>query len=215
MTVEFHVTKLRRQSSYRHACGSTTEVDRHAKPAAQRACANKEVDMKIVVIGGTGLIGAKTVKSPRAGPRGRRRVADDAASTPSPVKAWRKRSRGAQVVVDVANSPSFEDAAVLEFFADLRPQPARCRSGGGVPSRRAVRRRHRALPESGYFRAKMAQEKLIEVRDSLHDRALDAVLRIPRRHRPVGDRGRTRFGCPGVRADRRVRRRAPRLPISQ
>ena len=70
---------------------------------------------------------------------------------------------GAQVVVDVANSPSFEDEAVHGVLRDVGPQPAGRGSGRG-------RRHHVALSvvgtdrmlESGYFRAKMAQEKLIK-----------------------------------------------------
>ena len=72
--------------------------------------------MKIVVIGGTGLIGSKLVAlPPPAGPRSACRPRRIPASTRSPAKACRSAGRRA-VVVDVANSPSFEDAAVLKFF---------------------------------------------------------------------------------------------------
>jgi uncharacterized protein YbjT (DUF2867 family) len=119
--------------------------------------------MKIVVIGGTGLIGSKTVANLRKG--GHDVVAASPKSgvdtiTGAGVKAV---VAGAQVVIDLANSPSFEDKAVLEFFQASGRNLLPAEAAAGV-------RHHVALsivgadrsPEIGYFRAKVAQEKLIE-----------------------------------------------------
>ena len=119
--------------------------------------------MKIVVIGGSGLIGANVV--------GRlRRIGQEvmAASPASGVNSvtgegLAEALAGAQVVVDVANSPSFEDKAALEFFEKAGHNLMPAEKAAGV-------RHHLALsvvgtertPEIGYFRAKMAQEKLIK-----------------------------------------------------
>ena len=92
----------------------------------------------------------------------------------------------------MANSPSFEDKAVLEFFETSGRNLLAAEAAAGVKHHVAlsVVGTERLL-DSGYFRAKMAQEKLIKaVRHSLHDRARHAVLRVPRRHRPVGHRRR-------------------------
>lgn len=118
--------------------------------------------MKIVVIGGTGLIGSKTVD------RLRRRGHEAFAAAPSSGvdtltgNGLDQALKGADVVIDVANSPSFEDRAVLEFFET---------SGRNLMAagKRAGVRHHVALSvvgtdrlaASGYFRAKIAQEKLI------------------------------------------------------
>jgi len=118
--------------------------------------------MKIVVIGGTGLIGSKTVAILRQGGH-------------EVVAAWPKNGintitgeglkgamAGAQVVIDLANSPSFEDKAVLEFFETSGRNLLPAEAAAGV-------RHHVALSivaidrtDNGYFRAKVAQEKLIE-----------------------------------------------------
>src|SRR5437764_775845 len=119
--------------------------------------------MKIVVIGGTGLIGSKTVTILRQG--GHEVVA---ASPKSGINAitgegLKEAVAGAQVVIDLANSPSFEDKAVLEFFETSGHNLLAAEAAAGV-------RHHVALsivgtdrtPDNGYFRAKVAQEKLIE-----------------------------------------------------
>jgi uncharacterized protein YbjT (DUF2867 family) len=118
--------------------------------------------MKIVVIGGTGLIGSKLVDILRA--RGHEAVA---ASPNSGVNTLTGEGldaalAGADVVVDVANSPSFADDAVLAFFTT---------SGHNLlaAARKAGVKHHVALSvvgterlaQSGYFRAKIAQERLI------------------------------------------------------
>ncbi|HTI16517.1 MAG TPA: SDR family oxidoreductase [Trinickia sp.] len=119
--------------------------------------------MKIVVIGGTGLIGSKTVRILR---QGNHEVV--AASPKSGVNSitgegLQQAMAGAQVVIDLANSPSFEDKAVLEFFETSGRNLLAAEAAAGV-------RHHVALsivgidrtPDNGYFRAKVAQEKLIE-----------------------------------------------------
>lgn len=118
--------------------------------------------MKIVVIGGTGLIGSKLVAILRA--RGHEAVAASPASGVNTLtgEGLDEALRGAQVVVDVANSPSFEDRAVLEFFQTSGRNLLAAEASAGV-------KHHVALSvvgtdrlgESGYFRGKMAQEKLI------------------------------------------------------
>jgi len=118
--------------------------------------------MKIVVIGGSGLIGSKVVDRLRAG--GHDVLAASPASGVNTLtgEGLDQALEGAQVVLDVANSPSFEDQAVLEFFQT---------SGRNLlaAGRKAGVRHHLALSvvgtdrltESGYFRAKIAQEALI------------------------------------------------------
>jgi uncharacterized protein YbjT (DUF2867 family) len=119
--------------------------------------------MKIVVIGGSGLIGSKLVTKLRE--HGHEAVA---ASPDSGVNTLTGEGladvlRGASVVVDVSNSPSFEDAAVLNFFVTSTRNLLTYEAAAGVGH-------HVALSvvgtdrlfESGYFRAKIAQEKLIK-----------------------------------------------------
>lgn len=119
--------------------------------------------MKIVVIGGSGLIGAKLVKILRE--RGHEVLAASPSSGFNTVTGMgvSEALHGAQVVVDVANSPSFEDTAVLEFFTKSGRNLLAAEAAAGV-------RHHVALSvvgtdrllASGYFRAKLAQEELIQ-----------------------------------------------------
>jgi uncharacterized protein YbjT (DUF2867 family) len=119
--------------------------------------------MKIVVIGGTGLIGSKTVAILRRG--GHEVVAASPNSGVNTItgEGLKEVLTGAQVVIDLANSPSFEDKAVLEFFQTSGRNLLAAETAAGV-------RHHVALsivgtdrsPDNGYFRAKVAQEKLIE-----------------------------------------------------
>ena len=119
--------------------------------------------MKIVVIGGTGLIGSKTVAILRQG--GHEVVAASPKSGINSItgEGLKTALAGAQVVIDLANSPSFEDKAVLEFFETSGRNLLPAEAAAGV-------RHHVALsivgtdrsPEIGYFRAKVAQEKLIQ-----------------------------------------------------
>jgi uncharacterized protein YbjT (DUF2867 family) len=122
-------------------------------------------DMKIVVIGGSGLIGSKLVT--RLGEHGHEAVA---ASPDSGVDTLTgdglaEALEGASVVVDVSNSPSFEDAAVLEFFETSTRNLLAAEAAAGVQHHVALSVvGTERLSESGYFCAKIAQEKLI--RDS-------------------------------------------------
>lgn len=119
--------------------------------------------MKIVVIGGSGLIGTNLVSRLRQ--MGHEVVAASPASGVNTVtrEGLAEALSGAQVVVDVANSPSFEDKAVLEFFERSGRNLLAAEAAAGV-------RHHVALsvvgternPESGYLRAKLAQENLIK-----------------------------------------------------
>lgn len=119
--------------------------------------------MKIVVIGGTGLIGSKAVVILRQ--NGHEVVAASPRSGINSItgEGLKEAVAGAQVVIDLANSPSFEDKAVLEFFEASSRNLLAAEAAAGV-------RHHVALsivgidrtPANGYFRAKVVQEKLIE-----------------------------------------------------
>jgi uncharacterized protein YbjT (DUF2867 family) len=123
----------------------------------------KESNMKIVVIGGTGLIGSKVVT--KLGERGYEVVA---ASPNSGVNTLTGEGlaevlEGASVVVDVSNSPSFEDAAVMEFFETSTRNLLTYEEAAGVGHHVALSVvGSDRLPNSGYLRAKIAQEKLIK-----------------------------------------------------
>lgn len=119
--------------------------------------------MKIVVIGGTGLIGSKVVDNLRK--LGHEAVAASPSKGVNAVtgEGLADALQGAAAVVDVSNSPSFEDADVLNFFTASTRNLLEAASKAGV--------RHYValsivgtdgLPQSGYMRAKVAQEKLIK-----------------------------------------------------
>ena len=118
--------------------------------------------MKIVVIGGTGLVGSKVVA--QLGEHGHEAVAASPSTGVNAVTGagLREVLEGADVVVDVSNSPSFEDEAVLEFFAASTANLLAAEAAAGVG-------RHVALSvvgtqrmgDKGYFKAKSAQERLI------------------------------------------------------
>jgi len=119
--------------------------------------------MKIVVIGGTGLIGSKLVNKLRE--RGHEPVAASPNSGVNTLtgEGLAKVLKGASVVVDVSNSPSWEDAAVMKFFETSTRNLLDYEAAAGVGHHVAlsVVGTERLL-ESGYFRAKMAQENLIK-----------------------------------------------------
>jgi uncharacterized protein YbjT (DUF2867 family) len=119
--------------------------------------------MKIVVIGGTGLIGSKTVAILRQGGHEVVAAAPKSGINTITGEGLKQAMADTQVVIDLANSPSFEDKAVLQFFETSgRNLLAAEAAAGGI-------RHHVALSivgidrsDNGYFRAKVAQEKLIE-----------------------------------------------------
>jgi uncharacterized protein YbjT (DUF2867 family) len=119
--------------------------------------------MKIVVIGGTGLIGSNLVKTLRTKGHEVLAASPDSGVNTLTGEGLPEALTGAQVVVDVANSPSFEDAAVLKFFETAGTHLLAAEALAGV-------RHHVALsivgadhlPDSGYLRAKVAQERLIK-----------------------------------------------------
>ena len=119
--------------------------------------------MKIVVIGGTGLIGSKLVPGLRAQGHEAVPAALDTGVNTLTGEGLADAMAGAAVVVDVANSPSFEDAAVLEFFetstSNLLAAAAAAQVGHYAALSVVGTER---LQQSGYFRAKAAQEQLIE-----------------------------------------------------
>jgi uncharacterized protein YbjT (DUF2867 family) len=119
--------------------------------------------MKIVVIGGSGLIGKKLVNNLRQ--LGHEVVAASPSSGVNTItgEGLAEALVGAQVVVDVANSPSFEDQAALEFFetSGRNLLGAEATAGVGHHVALSVVNADR-LPDSGYMRAKIAQEKLIK-----------------------------------------------------
>jgi uncharacterized protein YbjT (DUF2867 family) len=132
-------------------------------PEASPVIDKGESAMKIVVIGGTGLIGSKTVAILRQGGHEVLAASPNSGVNTITGEGLKEALAGAQVVVDLANSPSFEDKAVLEFFQTAGRNLHAAEKAAGV-------QHHVALsivgtdrtPENGYFRAKVAQEKLIE-----------------------------------------------------
>jgi len=119
--------------------------------------------MKIVVIGGTGLIGAKLVS--RLRPKGHEVVVASPSTGVNAVtgEGLVKALADARVVVDVANSPSFEDKPVMEFFEKSGRNLLPAEAAAGVKHHVALSVVGTdGLQESGYFRAKLVQENLIK-----------------------------------------------------
>src|SRR5215217_8824917 len=118
--------------------------------------------MKIVVIGGTGLIGSKVVACLRAEDEDAVAASPNSGVNTLTGEGLPEVLEGASVVVDVSNSPSFEDQAVMEFFTTSTTNLVTAERDAGV-------QHHVALsvvgadrvPDSGYLRAKVAQERLI------------------------------------------------------
>jgi uncharacterized protein YbjT (DUF2867 family) len=122
-----------------------------------------ERDMKIVVIGGSGLIGTKLVKRLRQKGHEAVPASPDSGVNTITGEGLAEALAGAQVVVDVANSPSFEDNAVLKFFETSGRNLLAAETAAGVGHHVALSIVGTdRIPESGYLRAKMAQEKLIK-----------------------------------------------------
>ena len=147
--------------------------------------------MKIVVIGGTGLIGSKTVAILRQ--RGHEVVAAAPNTGVNTVtgEGLNQAMAGTQVAIDLANSPSFEDKAVLQFFETSGRNLLAAEAAAGV-------RHHVALSivgtdrcDNGYPR----QETDQGLRHPLHHHPIDPVHGIPPRHRRFRYRGKPRQDC--------------------
>src|SRR5215510_4016434 len=119
--------------------------------------------MKIVVIGGTGLIGSKLVSKLSALGHEAMAAAPNTGVNTLTGEGLAEVLKGAQVVVDVSNSPSFEDAAVMNFFQTSTRNllSYEAAAGGGHHVALSIVGSE-LLPDSGYMRAKVAQEKLIK-----------------------------------------------------
>ncbi|WP_405741715.1 SDR family oxidoreductase [Streptomyces sp. NBC_00028] len=125
--------------------------------------------MKVVVIGGTGLIGSKLIG--RLEEHGHEAVAAAPSTGVNTLtgEGLADVLKGASVVVDVSNSPSFEDAAVLEFFRTSTANLLKAESEAGVAHHVALSVVGTdRLQASGYFRAKQVQEELIKASDVAH-----------------------------------------------
>ncbi len=119
--------------------------------------------MKIVVIGGTGLIGSRLVNKLREHGHEAVAAAPNTGVNTLTGEGLAEALKGASVVVDVSNSPSWEDAAVLKFFETSTRNLLTHEAAAGVGHHVALSVVGTdRLSESGYFRAKIAQEKLIK-----------------------------------------------------
>jgi uncharacterized protein YbjT (DUF2867 family) len=119
--------------------------------------------MKIVVIGGTGLIGSKLVTKLRQQGHEVLAASPDSGVNTLTGEGLAAALAGAQVVVDLANSPSFEDAAVLRFFETAGRNLLAAEAAANVKHHVALSIVGAdRLKDSGYMRAKIAQEGLIE-----------------------------------------------------
>src|SRR6516165_5579169 len=125
--------------------------------------------MKIVVIGGTGLIGSKVVQGLKQKGHEVIPAAPNTGVNTITGEGLKEAVAGAQVVIDLANSPSFEDKAVLEFFETSERNLLPAEAAAGV-------RHHVALSivgidrsDNGYFRAEVAQEKLEPISKSFEE----------------------------------------------
>ena len=119
--------------------------------------------MKIVLIGGTGLIGSKTAARLRV--KGHEVLAVSPSTGVNTItgEGLAQALAGTDVVVDLANSPSWEDKAVLDFFETSGRNLLAAEAKAGVKHHIALSIvGTERLPENGYFRAKLAQEKLIK-----------------------------------------------------
>ncbi len=117
--------------------------------------------MKIVVIGGTGLIGSKTVAILRQGDHEVVAASPNTGVNTITGEGLKEALAGAQVVIDLANAPSWEDKAVLEFFETSGRNLLAAEAAAGVRHHVALSIVGTDRSDNGYFRAKVAQEKLI------------------------------------------------------
>ena len=118
--------------------------------------------MKIVVIGGTGLIGSKVVEKLKQKGHEAIAAAPNTGVNTITGEGLKEAMAGAQVVIDLTNSPSFEDKAVLEFFETSGRNLLAAEAAAGVRHHVALSIVGTDRSDNGYFRAKVAQEKLIK-----------------------------------------------------
>jgi uncharacterized protein YbjT (DUF2867 family) len=119
--------------------------------------------MKIVVIGGTGLIGSKLVEKLRHGGHEPLAASPDTGVNTFTGEGVADAVDGAQVVVDVANAPAWDDEAVLDFFQTTSRNLIAAEAAAGVGHHVALSVvGSERLPDSGYLRAKVAQEQIIK-----------------------------------------------------
>jgi uncharacterized protein YbjT (DUF2867 family) len=145
------------------------DIEAHPEtPAGRRLGATNLTDkkgwtMKILIIGGTGLIGSKSAIILRQGGHDVAAVSPKTGVDTITGDGLEEALAGVQVVIDLANSPSFENDAVLEFFetSGRNLLEAEAAAGAGHHIALSIVGTDRT-PENGYFRAKVAQEKLIK-----------------------------------------------------
>src|SRR6185436_14221308 len=142
---------------------SSVQVNAMAECSEMPRSTMKETIMKIVVIGGTGLIGSKLVNKLREHGHEAVAAAPNTGVNTLTGEGLAAVLEGASVVVDVSNAPSWEDAAVLNFFETSTRNLLIYEKAAGVGHHVALSVVGTdRLSESGYFRAKIAQEKMIE-----------------------------------------------------
>jgi uncharacterized protein YbjT (DUF2867 family) len=118
--------------------------------------------MKVVVIGGTGLIGSKVVEKLKQKGHEVIAAAPNTGVNTITGEGLKEAMAGTQVVIDLANSPSFEDKAVLEFFQTSGRNLLAAEAAAGVQHHVALSIVGIDRSDNGYFRAKVAQENLIK-----------------------------------------------------
>ena len=174
--------------------------------------------MKIVVIGGTGLIGRSSSRSCATPATRRWRRRPTRASTRSPARGSPDALEGAQVVVDVANAPNWDDAAVMDFFQTSSLNIASAETAAGV-SHHVVLSVVGAdrLAESGYYAGEGRPGGDGGRRASaVHDPPRVAVLRVHRPHCRFEHERRERVICRPCSSNRNRPTTSPRhWPMSQ
>jgi uncharacterized protein YbjT (DUF2867 family) len=118
--------------------------------------------MKILVIGGTGLIGSKVIQKLKQKEHEAIAASPNTGVNTITGEGLKEAMAGAQVVIDLANSPSFEDKAVLEFFKTAGHNVLAAEAVAGVRHHVALSIVGTDRSDNGYFRAKVVQEQLIE-----------------------------------------------------
>ena len=154
--------------------------------------------MKITIVGASGLIGTKLVELLTADGHDVVAASRDSGVDVLTGEGLADALAGADVLVDVVNSPSFEDEAVMKFFTTSTTNLAAAAKKAGVGHYVALSIVGvDGLPDSGYLRAKVAQEKMItESGSAVHDRARHAVRRVHRRDHRVAWSSATRCTFP-------------------